>query len=302
MIRAQALPMCFTADADREVIASREAVDPLVSVIVPFYKQEAFIAETIKSVQQQTYPNIEIIVVDDGSPVPASAVLSGCSGVVVLRTENRGCPAARNYGFKHSSGEYLVFLDSDDRLVPGALEAHMRAFNDSPNVVLTFGALRMIDEHGHQVRPAHICRPRKNYFLKLLEGNPIGCPGATMIRREAFVEAGLFDESFRIVEDYRLYLQLARRHQLVQHGFCVVEYRVHSSSGSQDKEKMLRATMVALDRLEAENTLTSLERRRLRYGRGRWRHDFRPNDTLSYRFRSVYYRFRAMLDVLFPDS
>jgi hypothetical protein len=63
---------------------------------------------------------------------------------------------------------------------------------------------------------------------------------------------------------------------------------------------MLKATMAALDRVEAENTLTSLERRRLRYGRGRWRHDFRPNDTLPYRLRSFYYRFHAMLDVLFP--
>jgi glycosyltransferase involved in cell wall biosynthesis len=300
MIRAQALPIRFTADADSEVIAFNEAVAPLVSVIVPFYKQEAFIAETIKSVQQQTYPNIEVIVVDDGSPVPARAILSESSNIVVLRTENRGCPAARNYGFKQSSGEYLVFLDSDDRLMPGALEAQMGAFTQNPNAVLTFGALRMIDEHGHEVSPAHICRPRKNYFLKLLEGNPIGCPGATMIRRGAFVEAGLFDESFRVAEDYRLYLQLARRHELVQHSFCVVEYRVHSSSGSQDKEKMLKATMAALDRVEVENTLTSLERRRLRFGRGRWRHDFRPNDTLAYRLRSFYYRFNAMLDVLFP--
>ena len=69
--------------------------------------------------QQQTYPNFEIIVVDDGSPVPAASVLPKSSDVLVLRTENQGCPAARNFGFKRSSGDYLVFLDSDDRLSPG---------------------------------------------------------------------------------------------------------------------------------------------------------------------------------------
>jgi cellulose synthase/poly-beta-1,6-N-acetylglucosamine synthase-like glycosyltransferase len=67
---------------------------PLVSVIIAYYKQEGFIAETVRSVQQQTYPNIEIIVVDDGSPVPARSVLPESSGAVVLRIENRGCPEA----------------------------------------------------------------------------------------------------------------------------------------------------------------------------------------------------------------
>jgi glycosyltransferase involved in cell wall biosynthesis len=98
---------------------------PLVSVIIPYYKQERFVAETVSSVTRQTYPNLEIIVVDDGSPVPASSVLPGGNDVQILRTVNRGCPAARNFGFQRSSGEYLVFLDSDDRLSPGALEAHV---------------------------------------------------------------------------------------------------------------------------------------------------------------------------------
>ena len=289
--------MDSTTTSDRVTAGSNKSAHPMVSVIIPFYKQEAFIEETVMSVQQQSYPNIEIIVVDDGSPVPAGSVLKESSEVRVIRTENRGCPAARNYGFKQSSGEYLVFLDSDDRLTPGALEAHMRVFSDHPNAALSFGAVRLIDEHGLEVRPAHVCRPRKNYFLKLLEGNPIGTPGSAMIRREPFVSAGLFDESFLVVEDYRLYLQLARHHQFIQHDFCVIEYRFHSSSGSQDREKMLKATMAALDRVEIENELTAFERRRLRYGRGRWMHIYHPDDTLSYRLRDLYYHLHGMLDV-----
>ena len=111
---------------------------PLVSVIIAYYKQEGFIAETVRSVQQQTYPNVEIIVVDDGSPVPASSVLPESSDVLVLRTENHGCPAARNFGFKQSSGDFLVFLDSDDRLTPGALEAHLKALAEHPESALSF--------------------------------------------------------------------------------------------------------------------------------------------------------------------
>jgi glycosyltransferase involved in cell wall biosynthesis len=271
---------------------------PTVSVVIPYYKQEDFLVETIQTVKKQTYPKIEIIVVDDGSPVRADLVLgSAAKDVIVFRTKNSGCPSARNFGFRKSRGDYIIFLDSDDRLAPGAIEAHLRAFAGHPDAVLSFGAIRIIDENNVEVRPAHICRPRDNYFLMLLECNPIGCPGAAMIRRDAFVEVGLFDESFRIVEDYRLYLKLARRHRIVQHDFCVVEYRFHSSSGSQDKERMLTATMAALDKLELESSLSDFERSRLCHGRLRWKHVFRYQKTLAYRLKGLYFNLHAMLTV-----
>jgi len=266
-------------------------------VIIAYYKQEDFIAETVRSVQQQTHPNIEIIVIDDGSPVPATSVLPESSDVRILRTENRGCPAARNLGFRQSSGDFLVFLDSDDRLTPGALEAHLKAFAECPPAALSFGAQRFIDESSREIRAPHNCRPRNNYFLMLLEGNPIGTPGAAMIRRDAFVEAGLFDESIRIVEDYPLYLRLAKRHPIVQSPACVIDYRWHTNSMSRDRERMYKGIMYALDRLEAETELTAAEQRRLRHGRRRWRHEFRPKETLAYRIEGLYYRFRAMLTV-----
>jgi glycosyltransferase involved in cell wall biosynthesis len=266
-------------------------------VIIAYYKQEGFIAETVRSVQQQTYPHFEIIVVDDGSPVPAGSVLPERSDVRILRTENRGCAAARNFGFQRSSGDFLVFLDSDDRLTPGALEAHLKAFAECPAAALSFGAQRFINEHSREIRAPHNCRPRKNYFLMLLEGNPIGTPGAAMIRREAFIEAGRFDESVRIVEDYPLYLRLARKHPIVQSPACVIDYRWHTNSMSRDREGMYKGIMHALDRLEAETELTAAEHRRLRHGRRRWRHEFRPKQTLAYRIEGLYYRFRAMLTV-----
>jgi glycosyltransferase involved in cell wall biosynthesis len=284
-------------NADKPTSRFPQQAYPLVSVIIAYYKQEGFIAETVRSVEQQTYPNIEIIVVDDGSPVPARSVLPESTGALVLRTENRGCAAARNFGFKQSCGDYLVFLDSDDRLTPGALEAHLKALAEHPEAALSFGAQRIIDECGRELRPPHICRPRRDYFLMLLEGNPIGCPGAAMIRKGAFIEAGLFDEARRIVEDYPLYLRLARRHPLVRIGSCVVDYRFHKHSMSQDKEAVLKGVMTTLDELEAETALTPLEQRRVRYGRRRWAHGCRPDDTLAYSLRGLYYRFRAMLGV-----
>jgi glycosyltransferase involved in cell wall biosynthesis len=289
--------MSRAPDSDTLSLSASGAPHPLVSIIIAYFKQEAFIAETVRSVQGQTYPHFEIIVVDDGSPVPAASVLPESSEVLVLRTENRGCPAARNFGFQQSSGDFLVFLDSDDRLTPGALDAHLKEFAECPAAALSFGAQRFIDEHSREIRAPHNCRPRNNYFLMLLEGNPIGTPGAAMIRREAFVEAGLFDESARIVEDYPLYLRLAKRHPIVQSPACVIDYRFHTNSMSRDKEAMFKGIMQALDRLEAETKLTAAEQRRLRHGRRRWRHEFRPKETLAYRIEGLYYRFRAMLTV-----
>jgi glycosyltransferase involved in cell wall biosynthesis len=268
---------------------------PLVSIIIPYYNQRAFIADAVGSAKLQTYPNIEIIVVDDGSQVPAESELREIDGIQLLRTENRGVSAARNLGFQRSSGEYLIFLDADDVLSPDAVEAHLNTLFAHPVAGLSFGAIRMIDENGRQIRPPHICRPRKDYFLMLLEGNPIGCPGSAMIRRENFIAAGLFDESLRIVEDYDLYLKIARRAPLVQHALCVVGYRQHYGSISRSKDKMLLGTMAVLDRIE--NTLTKPQRKRLNHARRRWKHEFRRKNTLAYRARSLYYSFRAMLSV-----
>jgi hypothetical protein len=118
-----------------------------------------------------------------------------------------------------------------------------------------------------------------------------------MMRRQAFVEAGRFDESFRIVEDYPLYLRLARRHPLVRLESWVVDYRFHGTSLSQDKEGMLRGVLDALDRLEAETPLTAYERKRLHHGRSRWRHEFRVKKTPAHHLYGLYYSLRAMSGV-----
>ncbi len=228
------------SDGDAQPTRNETNRTPLVSIVIPYYNQQLFIAETVLSAKRQTYPKVEIIVVDDGSPVPAEPYLREIDGIQLFRTENHGCPATRNFGFAKSSGEYLVFLDGDDILLPGAIEAHLKAFAQHPETGLSFGSSSGINEHGEQIRPAHVCRPRRNYFLMFLESNPICSPGATMIPRSAFAEAGMFDERLRSqVDDLDLYLRLARKYRVTQHDFCVLAYRLHSNNVSRDQEKML---------------------------------------------------------------
>jgi glycosyltransferase involved in cell wall biosynthesis len=275
---------------------------PLVSVIIPYYMHEKFIAETVWSAKRQSYPNVEIIVVDDGSPEPPDRALSDISGIKLVRTENLGCPGARNIGFNHSSGEYLIFLDGDDVLLPGAIEAHLAALGSSPAACLSFGSVRIIDKDGHEKRKARICAPRKNYFLMLLEHNPIASPGSMMLRREPFVEVGLYDSNLRYFpDDYELLLRLARRYDFVQHSACVLEYRRHSSNVSGDQEAILTGTLAVLDSLETRERLTPDLRRRIEHGRRRWIHQCRPRDEFGYHLRSIYYRGRELWNIPFRN-
>jgi glycosyltransferase involved in cell wall biosynthesis len=271
---------------------------PLVSIIIPYYMQEEFIAETVWSAKRQTYPNVEIIVVDDGSPQPAAPLLDGIGGIKLLRIENLGCPGARNAGFDSSSGEYLIFLDGDDVLLPGAIEAHLEALAGSPEACLSFGSVRVIDKDGRQMRPARICRPRKDYFLMLLECNPIASPGSMMLRRGPFVEVGRYDSRLRYLpDDYELLLRLARRFGFVQHNTCVLEYRRHANNVTRDQEAILKGTLAVLDSLEQRETLTPGQRRRILHGRKRWIHQCRPKDDLGYRLRGMYYRGHELCNI-----
>ncbi len=272
---------------------------PLVSLIIPFYKQEAYLAEAVRSGLLQNPRPFEIVVVDDGSPVSAASLLHEFEGITIIRTSNQGSSAARNTGAEHSSGQYLIFLDADDRLFPGAIAAHLKTLEPHPEYALSFGAVRLINGHGLEIRPAHLCRPRKNYFTMLLGSNPIACPGGAMIRRAPFFEAGLFDPVSNLAEDYWLYLRIAHRHQIARTPQCVVEYRSHPHSASQNQERLLAATLATLDRLETTFELSASERQNVNYGRRRWTHNFRPQHDLSYNLRTMYYSFRALLDVIF---
>jgi glycosyltransferase involved in cell wall biosynthesis len=275
---------------------------PLVSVIIPYCKQAAFILDTVMSVKRQTYPNIELIVVDDGSPVPAAPVLAGVDGFTLYEKANSGCPGARNYGFERSSGEYLVFLDGDDLLRPRAIEMNLELLRRNPKAALSFGAMRVIDDVGKELIPARVPRARRNYFAMLLETNPIWSCGATMMRRKSFIQAGMFKVLRKFqVDDYELYLQLARVGPFVQHDACVLEYRRHGGNMSNDRRRMLAATLEVLDRLADERSLTGVERLQLRHGRRRWINAFREEDTLRGRWLDRYFRLASAWNLRADD-
>jgi glycosyltransferase involved in cell wall biosynthesis len=271
----------------------------LVSVIIPYYNQPGFLREAVQSARSQTHPNIEVIVVDDGSLVSAASVLQDMSDVQVLQTDNQGVSAARNLGLKRSSGEFILFLDQDDCLPAQAIESHLHALETQPDAGLSFGPTRHIDREGKELKPARTCRPRKDYFRALLESNPIAAsPGSVMVRSSILTAVGCFNKSFSSRgEDYDLYLRIARVTKFVRPPTCVLEYRRHGSNASLDHDQMFAGTMAVLDNLAL--TATEEEKKQIRFGRRKWRHTFFPRPTLTYKIVSLYYRLRTLSNVSF---
>jgi len=252
----------------------RETLDgdaPLVSVIIPCYGQAAFLEEAIQSVLVQTYAQVEIVVVDDGSPDNAARLAMRFPWVRCVRQANAGLAAARNAGIRESEGELLVFLDADDRLLPRALETGVAELRTHPEAAFAFGRYRRVGADGRPLDNDDQPRPDADPYSVFLRYNYAGIPATGIFRRSALEDAGNFDETLPGAEDYDLGLRLSRLHSVRPHAEEVAEYRVHGSSMSQDAGAMLAMTQQALRRQRRHVRGNPELRRSYREGRRFWK-------------------------------
>jgi glycosyltransferase involved in cell wall biosynthesis len=221
-----------------------------VSVVVPCYNQARFLAEAIESALSQTYADLEIVVVDDGSqddtPKVGAAYVRKDSRVRLIRQENRGLAGARNRGLAEARGEYVVFLDSDDRLLEEALEVGVRELEANPDCAFVSGHYRPISAEGDAYAVPQQDRVGGDHYLALLRDNYISMPASVMYRRWVFEEVGGFDGSVDAAADWDLYLRVARRFPIYHHGRVVADYRWHGANMTADPALMLRATVSVL--------------------------------------------------------
>lgn len=221
-----------------------------VSIVIPCYRQAHLLGDALESAFAQTLPAAEVIVVDDGSPDDVPAVVARYPGARCLSQKNAGLGAARNAGLAACTGEFVVFLDADDRLLPNALEAGVRALEDQPDGGLVWGLRYLIDMAGRRLPPDYPRPPATRNYLSLLTRNYIGPPVGVMFRRSVLDAVGGFWTSRLPVEDYDLYLRIARHHPIVFHGVHVGEYRRHAGNMSSDYERMVLGRLEVLRRQE----------------------------------------------------
>ena len=153
------------------------AAAPLVSVVIPCYDQARYLPDAIESVLAQSYPHLELVVVDDGSPDNTAEVAARYPGVQVVRQENAGLSGARNTGLRHTNGAYLIFLDADDRLLPKAVADGLAAFAAHPEAAFVAGRCRIIDTTGVAQLTQQPDPDRGDPYEALLRGNYIWMPG-----------------------------------------------------------------------------------------------------------------------------
>jgi glycosyltransferase involved in cell wall biosynthesis len=219
----------------------------LVTVVIPCYNQARFLGEAIESALSQTYKNFKVVVVDDGSDDHTSEVAARYGRVRLVRQENNGLAAARNRGMAEGEGEYVVFLDADDRLLPDALEVGARELEAHPDCAFVSGHCTLIAHEGSRLpTPSQLC-VEEDHYLKLLQICYIWAPASVIYRRTVFDSVGGFDSSVSAAADYDLYLRIARRYPVRCHEQAVVEYRQHEASMSRDHELMLRSVLAVLD-------------------------------------------------------
>jgi len=218
----------------------------LVSVVIPCYNQAHFLGEALESVLAQTYPRYEIIVVDDGSTDHTSEVAARYPGVRYIRQPNQGLSAARNAGLQASQGDCLVFLDSDDRLLPTALESGLECLQAHPECAFVFGQCHRIDYDGTPLPSSPGPRLRGDYYLALLPKNFIHMPAMVMYRRAIFDLVRGFDRAVSPAADYELYLRIARSYPVREHPHAVAQYRQHRANMTRNAGLMLKATATVL--------------------------------------------------------
>ena len=209
----------------------------LVSVIIPCYKQAHFLSEAIESVHAQTHPHYEVIVVDDGSPDHTADVVGRYLDVRYIRQENRGLPGARNTGLGHSTGSYVVFLDADDRLLPGHFEICLNFFRRRPELGLVCGDFRWFGAEGTWHR--HSCSDQPDQYAALLRFGFIVPPHTAMVKRNVMGTIGGFREELKSGEDRDCWLRVARLFPIQCHHQLIAEYRRHAGQMSQKWDVML---------------------------------------------------------------
>lgn len=219
---------------------------PSVSVVIPVFNGAKYLRHTIESVLAQSYPEIEIVAVDDGSSDDSPHILKGFDNRVrVIRQPNFGVAVARNRGILAARGDCVAFLDQDDWWRPEKVSRQVACLDD-PSVGLVhthtiyFDDLRQevsapLDPEAHPEEYVGWC------YEKLLFGNAI-CNSSVIVRRELFARSGLCDLQIagNTVQDYDLWLRLARITQFAYVAEPLTVFRLHPAQGTVNRRMMLR--------------------------------------------------------------
>ena len=229
------------------VSASEGNQSPLVSVVIPAFNAAATLAETIASVLNQTFPNIEVIVVDDGSTDETARIAAEFSErdarVCLLQKTNEGVASARNYGIEVAKGEFIAPIDADDLWHPTRVEKHLSKIISSPDVALVYSPFRLIDKENRLISSSPRFTIRGHVILRNMAINFVGNGSGILIRRSVIQEFGGYSVSLRNMElegceDFLLQLHVASRYRFEVVPEYLIGYRQGPATMSANQARM----------------------------------------------------------------
>lgn len=228
---------------------------PLVSIVIPAFNAAEFIEETLASVFAQTYPSIEVIVVDDGSTDATAEILRDQQDrITVLTQANSGQASARNHGARVSRGSMLCFIDADDLFDPGKIKQQVAVLARFNEAVAAYCDCRVIDAAGNVVQESNalsVVRHSGDVAASFLKAHSVTTPGMVLIRRSAFSKAGGFNERkiHRGHEDGVFWLRLALEGPIVYSPETLMSYRRHAAQETQRSDFRLTLSKSRVQRL-----------------------------------------------------
>jgi glycosyltransferase involved in cell wall biosynthesis len=205
------------------------AASDLVSVVIATYNMGQYLPRAVQSVLRQSYPNIEVLIVDDGSTDDTPAVVRQWDGeprVRAWRQPNGGQARARNQGVAGSRGQFVAFLDADDEWMPDKLERQMPLFTGRPGLGVVYSDFERMDADGRPLpKGGPVQMYRGSVSGPLLIDNFVSFQTA-VVRRECLERHGAFDESVRMGDDYELWLRLSAHCEFDFIAEPTVHYRI----------------------------------------------------------------------------
>ncbi|MEZ5727020.1 MAG: glycosyltransferase [Burkholderiaceae bacterium] len=227
-----------------------------VSVVMPVYGGERFLRPSIEAVLDQSYRELELIVIDDGSPDASAAIARDYLAdprVKVFSKANGGVASARNYGVAQCRGDLVAFCDQDDVWLPDKLERQIALFSN-PDTVLVhgWGAIARREDLADAIEPHAVSTDLEGDLLhEIVRRNFVICSSA-LLRRQVLLDVGPFDEDPAIngVDDWNMWVRVATRGRIDVVKDIVVLVRRHGANQSSNEGRMLAAELACLEKLE----------------------------------------------------
>jgi glycosyltransferase involved in cell wall biosynthesis len=268
-----------------KVVKRVEDSMPKISIIMPAYNSEKFIAQAIESVIAQTQVDWELLIVNDGSKDNTGSIINSYSmadsRIKVIQQVNCGTGAARNRGMAEAdiTSEYIIFLDSDDCWEESTLEVLLGVLEHDPQAVAVHGLARTIDESGRPCKPGVIelyshkrpgirgnrvklWTPQEPTCLAVLVvSNVIVTPGQLLIKKAALEGVGKFNTSLKNAEDWDLWLRLTTKYNIIFLNKVVINYRQHSNNKSKTTGQMSHSINAIYHKYMSDAALTKEQRK-----------------------------------------